>query len=228
MSVSEENRATGESGDGINVGRMVKVLVTLAAAMGLATGLCFALWSEPTVADRGDPASMAFPENMARLAPWRYVILHQSIDPGGAEDPVHPDDSAGGANAEHFHFLIGRGNAMKDGAVRCTAFWLEQKPIAWPDAGASAEPAPGDPGTGSEDRHGIRIALGGDFDRRGPTEGQMDSLVELVYHLTRRCHIPLTRVYCHRELEPVSCPGAMFPATQFFRRLGERCRGGKK
>ena len=72
-----------------------------------------------------------------------------------------------------YHFLIGNGHGMPDGAVEPTFRWTEQL------AGAHA-------GTRPHNARGVGVALVGDFTKHPPTAKQLAAAVRLTAHLRQR------------------------------------------
>jgi len=67
--------------------------------------------------------------------------------------------------------------------------------------------------TAGQNLHGIGIMLVGDFDGNGhkgkskPTECQLDSLKDLLDHLTGKLNINITEIYGHCDFGKPACPG---------------------
>jgi hypothetical protein len=213
----------------VNVGRVATVLAALLVAMATAVALCWAVMPPPrgaVAAEWRTPATV-FPADMATLRPWRYVVLHQTgAAAGNASGPevfCAGDTGAGSRSASHF--VIGNGRGLGDGELAVTARWMHQQTALAPATGNPE--APGRTATVDIEvvaRYGISVTLAGDLAGHKPTPKQMDTLAGLVYTLCDRFAIPLTDVYLHSDLEPVSCPGPQLPAGDLFRRVGEKCR----
>ncbi len=216
--------------DTVNVKRVGTMLAALLAAMAVGVALCWAVMPPPrgAVAAEQRTSSAIFPEGMAPLRPWRFIVLHHTATEQGDVQSLDLARRRGVAPAGEpaCHFLIGNGRGLADGALVCTDRWLRQEP-AFELPADSAEPAlrvaAADYATIR--RQGITVTLVGDFARHGPTAKQMDTLADLVYTLSDRFAIPLTDVLLHSDVQAVSCPGPQLPAGDLFRRVGERCRG---
>ena len=65
--------------------------------------------------------------------------------------------------------------------------------------------------------------LVGDFNKKPPTELQMESLVRLVKFLQQRYHIPTNRIYGHKNTpghtNGTECPGRYFQMWKLKQRL---------
>ena len=206
--------------DEVNVRRMAKVVLALAAAMAVGLAVCWVFPAEPPMADR-----TVFPGRMAELRPWRQIVVHRTAAPDRSFESVAGGSAADGAGATMpvVHFVVGGGRALGDGEVRHTRLWLEQLPAgSCPADGAVGRSR--DEAAAQRSEPAIAVALVGNFRTQPPTAAQMDSLVALVHELTSRLRIPLTGVLLHSDLSGVDCPGAEFPTGDFFRRLGERYR----
>jgi len=199
--------------DGINVRRVVTIVVVLALAMAAGIGLCSLVMGVPEKADR-----TIFPADMVALRTWRLVVIHHTGTADGAPPAtmhVHPAAEPGAAVG--CHFVIGNGRGMGDGEIAATPLWVAQQEV---QSSAGGEGAAGAVPPGA-----VHIVLVGDFGRDPPTPDQMRSLVRLASALAGHCRIPLTRVLMHSDLEAVACPGSAFPAADLMRRLGEKLRG---
>lgn len=139
---------------------------------------------------------------------WRYVVLHHSGTESGSVASIDQEHRGRvDADGNHwrgigYHFVIGNGHGMSDGAVVPTFRWREQL------AGAHA-------GKALYNEQGVGICLIGDFEHQRPTERQLAACHELVERLRGRYELAPAAVVRHGDLKPTSCPGKLFPASQF-------------
>ena len=166
--MSETPRQGGEQtakADHVDVRRMVRVVVALAAAMAAGVSLCWALMPEnPPRADR-----IIRPRGVAEFRRWTDILIRD-------EETAR---SAAGASPQGAHFVVASDG---DGPlVVPTRHWTAQ---------ALLEPGQqvGDGGPV------IVIVLEGDLGRTPPGEAQLDALVALVDELATLFRVPLTRV----------------------------------
>lgn len=148
----------------------------------------------------------------ARVTPgrWKYIVIHHSgVDVGTvkAMDRYHREVR----HMEHglaYHFVIGNGNGMRDGEVAVGARWRAQL-----DGGHLASE--------TQNKVSLGICLVGNFDQDKPTPQQMASLVALVDALLKRCHLPLSAVKTHQQINIIHtrCPGRYFPYQRFMEDL---------
>ncbi len=146
------------------------------------------------------------PENWEPREPlreWKYIILHHSAtETGNVEsiDAVHRRrrDSKGQPwLGIGYHFVIGNGHGMPDGAIEPTFRWEEQT------HGAHA-------GTAIHNQWGIGVCLVGHFDRHPPTQAQLQSVQRLISLLRLEFGIDENRVLGHSTIRPTACPGKLF------------------
>ncbi len=143
---------------------------------------------------------------------WKYILIHHSAtDVGNAKifDRQHREGN-GWVNGLGYQFVIGNGTASGNGEVEVGRRWLRQID------GAHA-------GNAKYNKQSIGICLVGDFhkDGRGPSPGQMRSLVELIYHMQMKYDIPNARIRLHREVRDKGtvCPGKSFDRALLLRLL---------
>jgi len=138
---------------------------------------------------------------------WRYVVLHHTA---GEEGSIASIDSAHRKRVDAngnpwlgigYHFVIGNGHGMGDGAIEPTFRWQEQL------HGAHA-------GNDDYNQYGIGIALVGDFETGVPTPAQRESAARLVQTLSRAYDIPADHVVPHRDIRATACPGKNFPLSE--------------
>lgn len=137
------------------------------------------------------------------LNPWKFVIIHHSATSSGSVEGIHAAhrqrrDSQGNPwLGIGYHFVIGNGNGMPDGAIESTFRWRKQI------AGAHA-------GVRSFNDHGIGICLIGNFEEHPPTSAQTKSLRDLLNRLLTTFQLNPESVLTHGDLKSTACPGKLF------------------
>jgi hypothetical protein len=112
------------------------------------------------------------------------------------------------ANGQHwlgigYHFVIGNGNGMADGAIEPTFRWNQQ--LHGAHAGA-ADPV--------YNQQGIGVALVGNFESKPPTPRQLAAVKRLVRVLKGAYGIPAKNVIGHSHVKATACPGKLFPLAE--------------
>jgi len=136
--------------------------------------------------------------------PWKFVVVHHSATDSGSVKTIHAAhrqrlDSKGKPwKGIGYHFVIGNGNGMPDGAIEATFRWNDQI------AGAHA-------GMAKYNQHGIGICLIGNFEEHPPTDAQMKSATELVTLLQSTFKLGDNQILRHGDLKATACPGSKFP-----------------
>ena len=139
---------------------------------------------------------------------WTAIIVHHSAtDNGNAAifDKWHKEENHW--DGVGYDFVIGNGTDSGNGQVEVTFRWLRQIP------GAHCGGTPGN----WANIDGIGICLVGNFDKRRPTQKQMQSLAKLVSFLQKRYGIPNSRIYGHNTAPGAritDCPGKNFSFTE--------------
>jgi N-acetyl-anhydromuramyl-L-alanine amidase AmpD len=118
-----------------------------------------------------------------------------------------------------YHFVIGNGHGMPDGAIEPTFRWRQQ--LHGAHAGSSNP---------QYNQQGIGIVLVGNFEKDAPTTAQMNAAKSLVRTLKAAYHISAQNVLGHRDVRATECPGKLFPLTEVAREdsdlhFGERASG---
>lgn len=140
----------------------------------------------------------------ARERAWKYIVLHHTASESGdveSIDRIHRQrkDSQGRPwRGIGYHFVIGNGQPMANGAIEPTFRWQQQL------AGAHSGDRP-------HNDSGIGICLVGDFTEHAPSEEQIASLQRLIKVLRERYQIDSKHVLTHREIRDTECPGKRFP-----------------
>jgi len=144
---------------------------------------------------------------------WKYIVIHHSgVDSGTVQgmDRYHREVRHM-ENGLAYHFVIGNGSGMGDGAVAVGRRWTEQL-----DGGHVASEA--------QNKIALGICLVGNFDKDKPTRKQMQSLEALVEALLNRCDLSASAVKTHQQINIMHtrCPGGNFPARAFLKELRGR------
>ena len=135
---------------------------------------------------------------------WEYVVLHHSASESGSVQSIHEEhrrrkDAMGNAwLGIGYHFVIGNGQGMKDGAVEPTFRWEEQL------HGAHS-------GDALFNARGIGICLIGNFEKTPPSKAQLTAVKELVKTLAGRHQIVREKIIGHASVKATACPGKHFP-----------------
>ena len=138
---------------------------------------------------------------------WQYIVLHHSATDSGSVDQIHAEhrrrrDTAGNPwLGIGYHFVIGNGNGMKDGAIESTFRWEEQL------SGAHS-------GHAALNARGIGVCLIGNFELAPPTDAQLNSVKTLVQVLATRHQIARENIVGHASVKATACPGKYFPLKE--------------
>lgn len=156
------------------------------------------------------------PQTAARS--WKYIVIHHTATSRGSVASIHAShlkrkDAAGRAwQGIGYHFVIGNGNGMKDGATEATFRWRLQM------QGAHA-------GVREYNEQGIGIVLVGNFEKTRPTAAQLASVKKLVAFLKQAYQIPARNVVAHKSIRATACPGRFFPMEEVSRAETEQHLG---
>jgi len=145
-----------------------------------------------------------------RRGRWKYIVIHHSgVDEGtmNGMDRVHREERHM-ENGLAYHFVIGNGHGMGDGAIGVGARWKGQL-------------NGGHLRSETQNTYSIGICLVGNFEKHAPTSRQLASLEVLVEALMKRCNLTSKAVKTHRQINIVGtlCPGRKFPTKAFVARL---------
>jgi len=138
--------------------------------------------------------------------PWKYLVLHHTASDGGSVNSIHEahqqrkDTQGRPWKGIGYHFVIGNGKGMPDGAVEPTFRWREQM------HGAHA-------GVADYNNLGIGIVLVGNFQTQQPSSAQLASLERLVTALAQEYGITTENIVGHNDVKATACPGRQFPLT---------------
>lgn len=141
---------------------------------------------------------------------WRYIVIHHSGSDQGtlkSIDRYHREERHM-ENGLAYHFLIGNGHGLGDGVIAVGDRWKKQL-----DGGHLHSLA--------QNKIALGICLIGNFDEDRPTKKQLDSLENLIRALMKRCHLTVSAVKTHQQINVVytRCPGSKFPTRSFLARL---------
>ena len=137
---------------------------------------------------------------------WNSIVIHHTATDQGSVESIHETHLAKKWLGIGYHFVIGNGNGMPDGAIEPTFRWREQL------HGAHA-------GSEEYNEHGVGVCLIGNFEEQPPTPHQLAAVKRLVATLKREYRIPADQVVGHSEVKATACPGKLFP-------LGEVAHSG--
>lgn len=157
----------------------------------------------PTIAI--EPQNPWKPDTKARE--WKYIVIHHTASTTGSVESIHElhskkkDKSGNAWLGIGYHFVIGNGNGMPDGAIESTFRWREQM------HGAHA-------GNNQYNQKGIGVCLVGNFENEPPTEAQMAAVKKLVGVLKTEYQISSENVQGHRDVKATACPGKYFPMSE--------------
>jgi len=143
----------------------------------------------------------------AELREWEYIVIHHTASTTGSVESIHElhskkkDKSGNSWLGIGYHFVIGNGNGMPDGAIEPTFRWREQM------HGAHA-------GQNKYNQKGIGICLVGNFENEPPSEAQLAAVKKLVGVLKAEYKIASENVQGHRDVKATACPGKYFPMSE--------------
>jgi len=138
---------------------------------------------------------------------WKYIVLHHTATSRGSVESIHRthrqrrDKNGNRWLGIGYHFVIGNGDGMPDGAIEPTFRWRQQL------QGAHA-------GDSEYNDYGIGIAMVGNFNEGPPSSAQMAAVKRLVGVLKANYHITADRVVGHNEIKATACPGKYFPMAE--------------
>ena len=148
---------------------------------------------------------------------WQYIVIHHTATGSGSVESIHAEhrrrkDADGNPwLGIGYHFVVGNGHGMKDGAVESTFRWDEQL------HGAHS-------GHALFNARGIGVCLIGNFEQAPPTKEQMQSVRTLVAVLATRHQIPRERIIGHVAVKATACPGKHFPLNELRQVIPETRR----
>lgn len=142
-------------------------------------------------------------DTTAPVRDWKFIVLHHTATNHGdvaSIDAVHKARrDAGGQpwKGIGYHFLIGNGQGMPDGAVESTFRWKQQI------AGAHA-------GQYQFNEWGIGVCLVGNFEEAPPTAAQLAAVQQLIRRLQKEFNLGDQQILRHGDLKATACPGRLF------------------
>jgi len=135
---------------------------------------------------------------------WKNIVYHHSATTSGnvkGMDEYHRE-TRHMENGLAYHFVIGNGKGMPDGAIVAGNRWQKQLPG-------------GHLASESLNRISLGICLVGNFEKSPPTPAQLKSLAALTNYLMARCRLSVAAVKTHQQINTVytACPGKKFPVN---------------
>ena len=145
---------------------------------------------------------------------WRFVVLHHTASSGGSVESIHQEHLKRTTDGQSwlgigYHFVIGNGRGMVDGAVEPTFRWKQQL------QGAHA-------GVKQYNQQGIGVVLVGDFSKTRPTAAQLTAVRRLVTALRTEYMMPANRIVGHRDIKATACPGKNFSLSLLRKQTGSQ------
>jgi len=142
---------------------------------------------------------------------WQYVVVHHTATGAGSVDSINAshlknkDKNGNPWLGIGYHFVIGNGDGMTDGAIEPTFRWRTQ--IQGAHAGSANK---------DYNERGIGVCLVGNFEKTPPTPAQKRSVKLLVATLRNEYRIPIANVVGHKDIRAsaTECPGKYFPMAE--------------
>lgn len=142
---------------------------------------------------------------------WQYVVVHHTATGSGNVDSINEshlknkDKNGRPWLGIGYHFVIGNGDGMTDGAIEPTFRWRTQ--IQGAHAGSANK---------DYNERGIGVCLVGNFEKSPPTAAQKKSVKLLVQTLRNEYRIPVANVVGHKDIRAsaTECPGKFFPMAE--------------
>ena len=142
---------------------------------------------------------------------WKHIVIHHTATASGSVESIHAahlqkkDKNGNPWLGIGYHFVIGNGDGMPDGAIEPTFRWRTQ--IQGAHAGSSNK---------DYNERGIGVCLVGNFEKSPPTAAQRKSVKLLVQTLRGEYKIPSASVVGHKDIRASSteCPGKLFPMAE--------------
>lgn len=134
---------------------------------------------------------------------WKHIVLHHTAADRGSVEGIHEahlrrrDGNGNPWMGIGYHFVIGNGRGMPDGAIETTFRWRQQL------HGAHA-------GRADYNQVGIGICLVGNFEKHAPTTAQQAAIRRLIRHLRSTYNIQPDKIVRHSALKKTACPGRHF------------------
>lgn len=142
---------------------------------------------------------------------WKYIVVHHTATHSGSVESIqmahlkNKDKNGNPWLGIGYHFVIGNGEGMPDGAIEPTFRWRTQ--IQGAHAGSSNK---------DYNERGIGICLVGNFEKTPPTAAQRRSVKLLVQTLRSEYKISAGSVVGHKDIRAsaTECPGKFFPMAE--------------
>jgi hypothetical protein len=142
---------------------------------------------------------------------WQYIVIHHTATTAGSVESINAahlknkDKNGNPWLGIGYHFVIGNGDGMADGAIEPTFRWRTQ--IQGAHAGSTNK---------DYNERGVGICLVGNFEKTPPTAAQRKSVKLLVATLKAEYRIPAASVVGHKEIRAsaTECPGKLFPMAE--------------
>ena len=163
-----------------------------------------------TVPRAGNPGKNPW-RPIASPREWKYVVVHHTATGSGNVDSINAshlknkDKNGNPWLGIGYHFVIGNGDGMANGAIEPTFRWRTQ--IQGAHAGSANK---------DYNERGIGICLVGNFEKSPPTAAQKKSVKLLVQTLRNEYHIPVANIVGHKDIRAsaTECPGKFFPMAE--------------
>lgn len=169
-----------------------------------------------TVPPPGLPSNLVLPgqnpwKPTVAARDWKHIVIHHTATGSGSVESIHTahlknkDKNGNPWLGIGYHFVIGNGDGMTDGAIEPTFRWRTQ--IQGAHAGSANK---------DYNERGIGICLVGNFEKSPPTPAQKRSVKLLVQTLRNEYRIPAAEVVGHKDIRAASteCPGKFFPMAE--------------
>jgi hypothetical protein len=142
---------------------------------------------------------------------WKHIVIHHTATGSGSVESINAahlknkDKNGNPWLGIGYHFVIGNGDGMPDGAIEPTFRWRTQ--IQGAHAGSTNK---------DYNERGIGVCLVGNFEKSPPTAAQRRSIKLLVATLKGEYKIPAASVVGHKDIRASSteCPGKLFPMAE--------------
>jgi N-acetylmuramoyl-L-alanine amidase len=142
---------------------------------------------------------------------WQYLVIHHTATGAGSVESINAshlknkDKNGNPWLGIGYHFVIGNGDGMADGAIEPTFRWRSQ--IQGAHAGSSNK---------DYNERGIGICLVGNFEKSPPTPAQKRSIKLLVQTLKSDYRISSANIVGHKDIRAsaTECPGKFFPMAE--------------
>lgn len=142
---------------------------------------------------------------------WKHIVIHHTATSSGSVESINAthlknkDKSGNPWLGIGYHFVIGNGDGMPDGAIEPTFRWRTQ--IQGAHAGSTNK---------DYNERGIGICLVGNFEKTPPTSAQRKSVKLLVQTLRNEYKVLPGNVVGHNDIRAsaTECPGKLFPMAE--------------